>query len=119
MPGSIKKGYVNVETKEDCFKYAFVSSVHYQEAKLKAANRCKLRRKKTWQEYFNKYNWDGVEKGDVTLSNIDGFELNNKINVNVFSHHGSDVIQIRKSNCTFPFPDTRFNFHTAFTRVCN
>ena len=101
MPFKItKKGYWNFRT-NNCFKFSVTAGLHWKSLE----NSCsydKLRWPKTYEQFFHLYNWDGVEGDGVKLfTDVEKFELNNKVSINTYSHHENNIIFARESPYKF------------------
>ena len=79
-----KTGLVNIKNEDElCFKYCML---YHQTAKVDHCNRLSVLKK-----VEDKYNWEGVNF-PATLDDIQTFEDNDKVCVNVFIHNGEKEI---------------------------
>ena len=78
-PLLLKKAVVNVNASTQCFKYAILSILHYNE--VDSYHRC---RKSVYAEWEDELKFDGIEDiNNIKLKDIQKFENMNKIKVNV------------------------------------
>jgi len=116
-PTALKRRYglLNIKGKDGlCFKYCiaarfFMHEVEkintrfrkYDKLPVKGmAHRNAIRRAlengRNYVDYFDRFDWEGINF-PITLAEIDVFEENNNIAVNVFKNIGPDIVWIRKT----------------------
>ena len=87
-----KKAVINPKNENDkeCFKWAVTAALHYKEIKSHPEPMSNI------VEYTNNYNWSRLEF-PVAINNINEFEKNNNISVNVLGVKGKTPYICRKS----------------------
>ena len=76
---------------EECFKWAVIAALRWTDIKSHPARISNLR------EFSNNYDWPGL-KFPVSIKDINAFEMNNDISVNVLSVEDKDVYICRKGH---------------------
>ena len=87
-----KKAIINPQNDdEECFKWAVIGALRWTDIKFNPECVSNLR------EFANNYNWSGL-KFPVLIKDMNIFEMNNDISVNVLSVENKDVYICRKDH---------------------
>ena len=94
------KGVLNFRTDRNCFKYAVVACIHYDQVK-NTLTRMQTYSLKTWQNFFSLYDFSDVQDNVSLGDDLDKFEEKNRISVVVFTNNGQELIFARKPKKSF------------------
>ena len=85
-----KKAIINPQNDdEECFKWAVIAALRWTDIKFNPEHVLNLRK------FVNDYDWSGL-KFSVSIKDINIFEMNNDISVNLLSVEGKDIYICRK-----------------------
>ncbi|MEL7521029.1 MAG: endonuclease domain-containing protein, partial [Cyanobacteria bacterium J06553_1] len=85
LPNDLKKkmAVVNVETKENCFLYALLSVLHYNDV-----NRFHRRYPKHYKQWLGELDFGGVTASDVSIRDVRKIEELNNLKINIHAWEG-------------------------------
>ena len=96
-----RQAIVNVNTTSECFKYALLSVLHYNDV----PSRQRLN-KEAYGEWVGELNFGDIDADEVSISDISTIEKLNNLKINVHVWEGASSLTIRYNNRQMIAPKT-------------
>ena len=92
---------VNVDTTSECFKYALLSKLHYDDVPSSQRSN-----KEAYQEWVGELNFGNINPDEVSIGDIATIERLNNIKINLHVWEGASTLTIRYNNREATAPKT-------------
>ena len=99
--GNKRQAIVNVNTPSECFKYALLSVLHYNDV----PNR-QRQNKDSYREWVGELNFDGIDVDNVSINDIHRIERLNNLKINVHVWEGASTLTVRYNSRESTAPKT-------------